>query len=60
MNEAFDLAGWWGDAEDLADIMEEALFGASAGVETVDGCTVEPDGQCPHGFLSPLLEAGVI
>jgi hypothetical protein len=55
------LDGWWGSEEDLADIMEETLFGLSEGtVETVDGCIVEPDGSCPHGFLSPLLEAGVI
>ena len=53
--------GWWGDEQDLADIMEETLFGMTEGtVETVDGCIVEPDGQCSHGFLSPLLEAGVI
>lgn len=56
-----DLNGWWGTEEDLADIMRESLFGLSEGtVETIDGCIVEPDGQCPHGYLSPLLEAGVI
>ena len=56
-----ELCGWWGDGEDLADIMHEALFGLSEGtVETVDGCIVEPDGTCSHGFLSPMLEAGVI
>jgi len=24
------------------------------------GCTVEPDGRCPHGLPSPLLTLGVI
>ncbi|MES2156050.1 MAG: hypothetical protein V4510_13030 [bacterium] len=54
------MDGWWGGIEELEDIMAESLFGLSAGVETVDGCEVEPDGQCEHGFLSPLLEAGLI
>jgi hypothetical protein len=53
--------GWWGNADDLLDIMEESMSGITEGtVETVDGCIVEPDGVCPHGFLSPLLEAGLI
>ena len=25
-----------------------------------DGCEVEPDGRCPHGHPSVLLELGVI
>ncbi len=29
-------------------------------VETADGCIVEPDGSCPHGFRSPLLVLGLI
>jgi len=29
-------------------------------VETSDGCTVEPDGKCPHGYESPLREMGLI
>ena len=29
-------------------------------VVTEDGCTVEPDGVCPHEFKSPLLIAGVL
>lgn len=53
--------GWWGGIAELEDIMAESLFGATEGtVETIDGCIVEPDGKCPHGFLSPLLEAGLI
>lgn len=29
-------------------------------VETADGCQVEPDGSCPHGYRSPLLVLGLI
>jgi hypothetical protein len=54
------LTGWWGDEDDLMRIAEDSMFGLEAGVETVDGCYVEPDGECPHGFLSPLIEAGII
>lgn len=25
-----------------------------------EGCVVEPDGDCPHGFRSVALEAGLI
>jgi hypothetical protein len=25
-----------------------------------DGCTVEPDGSCPHGYSSPLILLGMI
>ena len=28
--------------------------------EALDGCVVEPDGICPHGCKSWLLELGVI
>jgi|LakMenEpi03Aug12_release.lakeMendotaPanAssembly.Ray.scaffolds.fasta_scaffold3931506_1 hypothetical protein len=29
-------------------------------VVTADGCSVEPDGQCCHGHLSPLRVLGII
>lgn len=29
-------------------------------VETADGCMVEPDGSCPHGYRSPLLVLGLM
>ena len=29
-------------------------------INTSDGCLVEPDGTCPHGFQSPLVEYGVM
>lgn len=28
--------------------------------EATDGCTVEPDGRCPHGHSSWMLRMGVI
>lgn len=28
--------------------------------EATDGCTVEPDGECPHGHRSWLLVLGLI
>ena len=28
--------------------------------EATDGCTVEPDGMCPHGHPSWLLRMGLI
>lgn len=42
---------------DFAVIMEAAMDSV---IETADGCTVEPDGQCPHGHQSPLLILGMI
>jgi hypothetical protein len=29
-------------------------------VETADGCTVEPDGECEHGYRSPLRVLGIM
>ncbi len=29
-------------------------------IETTDGCMVEPDGTCPHGYRSPMLVLGII
>ncbi len=43
------------DMEDL-----EAIVFDYADAETVDGCIVEPDGKCPHGYSSPLLLLGLI
>ena len=33
---------------------------AEGGCEATDGCVVEPDGECPHGHQSWLLELGLI
>lgn len=35
-------------------------FGDMGVVSAQDGCNVEPDGTCPHGFMSPLLRLGLI
>lgn len=40
--------------EDLEDAMSEC------GIETADGCWVETDGRCEHGFPSPMLVLGYI
>lgn len=42
---------------DLEDLEAESDTGI---VETADGCSVEPDGICPHGYRSPLLVLGII
>tara|TARA_Y100000310_G_scaffold292109_1_gene320593 strand:+ start:50 stop:241 length:192 start_codon:yes stop_codon:yes gene_type:complete len=41
--------------------MEEVLIELSDSViVTADGCNVEPDGKCYHGYSSPLLLLGLI
>jgi hypothetical protein len=35
-------------------------FGDMSVVATSDGCNVEPDGTCEHGYESPLLRLGLI
>ena len=42
--------------EDSWDVVEELL----GETDCPDGCTVEPDGCCPHGWKSGALTAGVI
>ena len=50
--------------EELEDLLigeEEFTDGIDDGVQTTaDGCQVEPDGQCPHGHLSPYRRLGLI
>jgi hypothetical protein len=41
---------------EIAMIMAES----EGSCEALDGCTVEPDGECAHGFPSVLRAAGVI
>lgn len=45
--------------DDLLEALESAM---SDGVIALDecGCVVEPDGECPCGNRSPLLDAGLI
>ncbi len=42
------------ELEDLEEIMDSGVAELSC------GCTVEPDGRCPHGNASPLLVLGFI
>ena len=35
-------------------------FGDMSVVSASDGCNVEPDGICEHGFESPLRRLGLI
>ena len=34
-------------------------YGDGSVVATEDGCNVEPDGRCSHGFESPLRRLGM-
>jgi hypothetical protein len=47
--------GWAATME--IDDLYEALDGTA---EAFDGCIVEPDGRCEHGYRSPLLVLGLI
>lgn len=42
----------WGERDDPDELMGET--------DCPEGCLVEPDGQCPHGFLSAGRSAGLI
>ena len=42
------------------DDLEELVFDSVVPACCEDGCEVEPDGTCPHGHPSILLEMGVI
>lgn len=50
---------WALDFQDDPEAVENALLYDGV-VEAADGCTVEPDGVCPHGHESPLLVLGLI
>lgn len=51
--------------EELDELMADKLrgdesfdadgFGDGSVMSTEDGCEVEPDGHCPHGYPSPAL-----
>jgi hypothetical protein len=51
-------------AADIAGILHEqgisAAEDAMGNTDCPDGCVVEPDGYCPHGYESAGLTAGVI
>lgn len=48
------------DASQAPDIETLIEWEADGGCEATDGCWVEPDGICPHGCRSWLLELGLI
>lgn len=56
------------ESEYLSELQERVLSDHAAlfmelmdGVqEAADGCSVEPDGICPHGYKSPSMLLGVI
>jgi hypothetical protein len=52
-NNLFDLMDE--DTSDYSDV-EDAM----GETDCEHGCYVEPDGVCPHGFMSAGLSAGVI
>ena len=50
--------------EEMEDFFADELRGEESfsydGIDdsvqvTEDGCSVEPDGRCPHGFPSPMI-----
>ena len=52
------VAEWaWAQAIDIEDLERMDWDGV---YETHDGCQVEPDGKCEHGYSSPLLLLGMI
>jgi hypothetical protein len=50
------------------DLIEELLpegwstdgYGIDSNLIAPDGCMIEQDGRCPHGYVSPLREMGLI
>ena len=47
------------DGERLEKVMFETLV-CDELIEVWDGCRVECDGQCPHGYVSPLKTLGLV
>ena len=43
-----------------ADDWETDGMGLDSLLIAPDGCTIEQDGRCPHGHVSPLRTAGLI
>lgn len=44
----------------VADALEEWVFESVVPACCSEGCEVEPDGKCPHGFPSALIAVGLI
>lgn len=50
--------GYDDDFEVMEEMIERDLVGE--GIDALDGCIVEADGVCPHGFPSWLVYLGAI
>jgi len=48
----------WGETEPTFDTCMKWEYDGVA--EAIDGCRVEPDGTCPHGYVSWLVAKGMI
>lgn len=46
--------------DDTPDIEQLIEWESDGGCEATDGCWVEPDGTCEHGYRSWLLVLGMI
>jgi hypothetical protein len=46
--------------EGLLDLVEEYFDSSEVPALCEAGCTVEPDGKCPHGHPSILLATGLV
>ena len=46
------------DAPDMDTIFDWLLMDGDC--EATDGCLIEPDGVCPHGYPSWLIQLGMI
>ena len=51
---------WNGERYPLPTMGELESWVFDGACEAVDGCTVEPDGTCPHGAPSWLIQLGMI
>jgi len=45
---------------DVMELLENATFDGACPACCTEGCEVEPDGRCEHGFPSVLLASGLI
>jgi len=48
---------WAGELLYFPNLLDDALWNGR--VQTIDGCTVDVDGTCPHEYTSPLVLMGI-
>lgn len=46
--------------EAAAELLVALDYDATGNTDCPEGCVVEPDGNCPHGYLSAGLTAGLV